>query len=245
MTAAPARFLPRNLSLAATCTQSAALAVAYVIFYQTVTVTFADADHSLHVSQRNANPGQPRFRPTSAVLLAEVVKLACSLACALLEARDEKEGLLKPMHALPSPALYAKAEDLLKTDLYSDPFDSPETIEYLEKSTSSPSTPSLRRRNSQHIAHHGLRLNFQIDRPDVFTPTLPERSLNSFTWPASPKPSTPKAREDEPPLYQHGDRAVRRRRKTIVCMLLEDVFTKEGWPITLPAVLYYAQSHLM
>lgn len=184
----------------------------------------------------------------------EVGKLVLSLLLALRDAWKERATLHAPRHTLPSPELYAAADEVHSKDLYADdPFDTKPTLTVNGQVPGSfPSSNNLRRRSSAIATHDTLSVQMDGGKGGR-TKKFPENAtLSAFQWPRvalSPvlqekDGSTPGSPEmvkllTDPVLW------TRRRRMGLRAMLWEDIFGSDWWKMGIPAVLFAVQNNLM
>ncbi|KAK4702927.1 solute carrier family 35 (UDP-sugar transporter), member A1/2/3, partial [Phenoliferia sp. Uapishka_3] len=220
MSAQRSMLSPRNLSLAAVCTQSTVLAIV------------------LHVSQSHLHPGQAPFKASSAVLMTEVGKLVISFLLALRDTINERRLLRRPVHKLPSPELYAGADEVYEKDIYREaPYDLP--ISSLNDSAKH----SILRRRSSSIAPATLGISLDCTQQKMRFP-----ELANFAWARPPLTPTLSGKEvpeellelkfDEPLLWK-------RRNETISGLLLVDIFGSDWYKMAVPAVLFAIQNNLI
>lgn len=157
--------------------------------------------------------------------VTELLKLLLSLLLALREIHLELGELRRPVHALPSPSLYAKAGELQRKSLYYS--DDP-----LERAPG-----GMRRRSS---ARGSLSLDIINERTHAS-----QVSLGAFAWPVSP------VLEE---FLIHGgavavkdDRGrVQLRPPKLFSTLAADVFSPgDVVRMAIPAALFAAQNNLM
>lgn len=167
--------------------------------------------------------------------------LSCLLA--LRDVVKERRLLHAPRHVLPSPDLYASAEEVHARDLYSDdPYDAPQS-----------KSDRPRRRSSTQVRRQSVHLAVTLDDSHAEVKRSPHMhfpensSLTSFQWPRwPPTPPDEKAQWIAPEqLQQLDDSWTRRRRLGLVGMLREDVFGGDWWKMAIPAVLFALQNNLM
>ncbi|KAM0751822.1 hypothetical protein T439DRAFT_342743 [Meredithblackwellia eburnea MCA 4105] len=236
MSATRSLWSPRNMSLAAVCIQSTALAIA------------------LHVSQAGLRPGQPQYKASSAVLLTELGKLILSFLLALRDSVKEYRLLRRPVHTLPSPELYAAADEVHAKDLYcDDPYDVP--AHGLQAPQHSPLSvqPShhpkngLRRRSSTVIPPQSLEVTLDVPGEKKGEKAkFPE--LANFSWARPSLASNLTEKEASPELLEvkFDDTLLwKRRSETVAGLLLMDIFGGDWWKMAIPAVLFAVQNNLI
>ncbi|KAI5481071.1 UDP-galactose translocator, glycosyltransferase family 47 protein [Pseudohyphozyma bogoriensis] len=226
---------PRNVSLAAVCIQSTALAIV------------------LHLSQSQSKPGQQPYKASSAVLITELGKLFLSFLLALRDTVRERRLLRRPVHNLPSPELYASGEEVHQGDLYKDdPYDvvPPYTpvAKPLPRNSLTTSFNNLRRRSSALIPSLSITFEGKPVDPSQEKTKLRFPELATFAWPRPSLSPVLDEKEASPELLQlKSDEPVlwKRRNETIAGLLYTDVFGSDWWKMALPAVLFAIQNNLI
>lgn len=188
---------------------------------------------------------------------AELGKLVLSIALAFRDVWKERATLRAPRHVLPSPELYARANEVYqKEGLYADdPYDAPVvTLDGLKEGPVI-SRNTLRRRSSQAFGPGTpdvLAFNSRDNPRKKQFPSL--SSLKAFQWPSpslSPivsEKGSPDLTSTSPEIVQRLNDPtlwIRRRRLSLRAMLWEDVFDSDWYMMAVPAVLFAVQNNLM